>query len=64
MSRDPFGGVRPRSLGKALAIIERLWATIAEQQERITALEARIVEQRVEITALRAQVAALTERLE
>jgi transposase len=64
VSRDPFGGVRPRSLDEALAIIERLLATIAAQQERITALEARIVEQRVEITALRAQVAALTERLE
>lgn len=62
MSREPFG-VRPRSLDEAVAIIERLLGTIADQQERITALETRIAEQRAEITALRAQVAALTERL-
>ncbi len=55
--------MRPATRKEALAIIERLLATIAEQQARITALEARIAQQQAEITALRAQVAALTERL-
>ena len=32
VSRDPFGGVRPRSLDEALAIIERLLATIASSR--------------------------------
>lgn len=55
--------MRPGNVDEAVAIIERLLHTIADQQERITALETRLAEQRAEITALRAQVAALTERL-
>lgn len=55
--------MRPATRKEALAVIERLRATIAEQQARITELEARVAQQQAEITALRAQVAALTERL-
>ena len=38
--------MRPRSLDEAVAIIDRLLGTIADQQARITALEARVAEQR------------------
>jgi transposase len=63
VNREPCG-VRPRNLDEAVAIIDHLLRTVADQQAYIRRLEAQIAEQRAELKTLRAEVAALTERLD
>lgn len=63
MDRESFG-VRPRNLDEAVAIIDHLLRTVADQQAYIRRLEAQVAEQRAALKTLRAEVAALTERLD